>query len=138
MSSAIALRSVIARNTAWSLPEGYHPPVDATFQLVAIAFLRSTGGRVRVLLAIDRDGEQLFEGEPALLLEHRPGRPAGELVLESADRIPDAATDAVLGHCAAELAQLVDQAHDESGQLDGERLLGRAATFVAAHATFGA
>lgn len=110
----------------------------ASFQLVAVAFLRSTGGRVRVLLAIDRDGEQLFDGEPALLLEHRPGRPAGELVLDAADRIPGDATATVLELVATELAQLVDDAHDEFGQLDGERLLGRGTTFVAAAATFGA
>jgi hypothetical protein len=111
--------------------------VTATFQLVAVAFLRSTGGRVRVLLAVDRDGDQLFDGEPALLLEHRPGRSASELALEGADRIPAAAIDLALAAAATDLARLVDEAHDELGQFDGERLLGRGATFEAAPDTFG-
>ncbi|MCW2921474.1 MAG: hypothetical protein JWL76_1348 [Thermoleophilia bacterium] len=110
--------------------------MTATFQLVAVAFLRSTGGRVRVLLAIDRDGEQLFDGEPALLLEHRPGAPAGTIELETADRIRASAIDVVHAAVAAELAQLVEDAHDEFGQLDGERLLGRSAEFSARADTF--
>ena len=110
--------------------------MTATLQLVAVAFLRSTGGRVRVLLAVDRDGMQLFDGEPALLVEHRPGRAADELVLEAADRIRASAVDVVLAAVATDLAQLVEDAHDEFGQLDGERLLGRGATLVAPVDTF--
>jgi hypothetical protein len=115
---------------------GYDPGVTATFELVAVAFLRSTGGRVRVLLAIDRDGQQLFDGEPALLVEHRPGAPAAELALETADRIRPSAVDVVLAAITDDLARLVDEAHDELGQLDGERLLGRGASLRAPADTF--
>lgn len=110
--------------------------MTATFHLVAVAFLRSTGGRVRVLLAVDRDGEQLFDGEPALLIEHRPGRAPRELVLEAADSIRPEATELVLAAVANELVQLVEQALDDFGQLDGERLLGRSTSLAAPADTF--
>ena len=110
--------------------------MPATFDLVAVAFLRSTGGRVRVLLAIDRDGEQLFDGEPALLLEHRPGASHSDLGLEGADRIPTSAIDIVLAEAATQLVRLVEEAHDAFGQLDGDRLLGRGARFHAPASTF--
>ncbi len=112
--------------------------MPATFQLVVVAFLRSTGGRVRVLLAIDRDGEQLFEGEPALLAEHRPGSPPDELALEAAGRIRAGAVDVVLASVAAQIVAMIDGAHDDFGQLVGERLLGRSATFDAPSDTFAA
>lgn len=99
--------------------------MECSFELVAVAFMRTVGGRVRVLLAIDRDGEQLFEGEPALLVEHRPGQPSSELVVDGADRIRAAAFAWVAEQAAAELVELVDAAFDELGQFDGQRLLGR-------------
>ena len=89
-----------------------------------------------MLLAIDRDGDQLFDGEPALLLEHRPGNAVEHVRLEAADAIQPQATELVLGAIAAELARLVEDAHDEFGQLDGERLLGRAASLDAPFDTF--
>ena len=89
-----------------------------------------------MLLAVDRDGEQLFDGEPALLLEHRPGRAPRELVLEAADNIRPAVTELVLAAVAHELAQLVEDAHDDFGQLDGERLLGRSTSLDAPADTF--
>lgn len=110
--------------------------MTATFELVAVAFLRRTGGRVGVLFAIDRDGEQLFGGEPALLVEHRPGGPVQDLQVETADGIDGSASALVHASAATELAQLVEEAHDEYGQLDGARLLGRSATFDAAADTF--
>jgi hypothetical protein len=105
--------------------------VDSGFELIAVAFVRSTGGRVRVLLAIDREGRQLFDGEPALLAEHRPGRAAHELTLEGADRIDVAAIEHVRLLVAAGLAQLVEDAFDQEGTFDGQRLLGRAVAFRA-------
>ena len=110
--------------------------METTFELVAVAFLRASGGAVRVLLAIDRDGEQLFDGEPALLLEHRPGHPAAELTLECAElldaaavaRLADAARDALVG--------LVEAAFDEDGGFDGTRMLGRSVAVSAPRDSF--
>jgi hypothetical protein len=110
--------------------------VDSAFQLVAVAFLHTAGGRMRVLLAIDRDGEQLHGGEPALLVEHRPGRSPAELVVDCADAVPDAAVELVTGHAPA-LARLVEDACDEFGQLVGERLLGTGITIHGARESFG-
>lgn len=106
------------------------------FQLVAVAFLRTTGGRVRVLLAIDRDGEQLHDGEPALLVEHRPGQSPTELVVDRADAVPEAAVELVTRHAPA-LVRLVEDACDEFGQLIGERLLGSGIDVRGARDSFG-
>jgi hypothetical protein len=111
--------------------------VESTFDLVAVAFMRSVGGRVRVLLAIDRDGEQLFEGEPALLVEHRPGTAASELVVDGADRIDPAAFELVARLAAAELAALIEASFDETGEFDGQRLLGRPVQLRARSDCFG-
>jgi hypothetical protein len=107
--------------------------VESTFELVAVAFLRSTGGMVRVLLAVDRAGEQLFEGEPALLAEHRPGRPAEELRLEGPDRLAAEVVREVEELTRDLLVDLVESAFDASGTFDGERMLGRPVGIVARH-----
>lgn len=112
--------------------------MDAGFELVAVAFTRNAAGRVRLLLAIDRDGEQLFGGEPALLAEHRPGAPAAEIVIEGADRIPESAFDVVQRATHDQLAALVDSCFDRSGQFDGQRMLGRGVTMRAASDVFDA
>jgi hypothetical protein len=105
--------------------------VESTFELVAVAFLRSTGGEVRVLLAVDRDGEQLFDGEPALLASHRPGRDAGQLQLEGPERVASAVVERVAELARIELARLVEEAFDEVGTFDGERMLGRSVRICA-------
>ena len=110
--------------------------METDFELVAVAFMRTTGGRVRVLLAVDRAGEQLFDGEPALLLEHRPGAPAEQVLLEGADRIDATAIAHALDATRDALVELVDAAFDELGQFDGQRLLGRSIAFRAAIDSF--
>jgi hypothetical protein len=105
--------------------------VESTFELVVVAFLRSTGGVVRVLLAVDRDGEQLFDGEPALLAEHRPGAPAAQLELEGPERVDAAAVATIADLARTELARIVEHAFDDTGQFDGERILGTAVRVVA-------
>lgn len=107
-----------------------------SFQLIAVAFVRSTGGAVRVLLAIDRDGEPLHEGEPAVLIEHRPGADPSTMEAEVAGAVPAVAADAVLEN-ATELAACIEAAFDRSGTFDGQRLLGTGVTFSAPHDTFG-
>lgn len=90
---------------------------------------------MRVLLAVDEGDVQLFEGEPALLVAHRPFAPAELLRVEGADALVAAALDAVVS-AASELAALIDAAHDRGGQFDGERLLGRRVTIAAPAGSF--
>jgi hypothetical protein len=103
--------------------------VESGFELVAVAFVRSTGGRIRVLLAVDRDGEQLFDGEPALLAEHRPGSSPDELQLDGADAIDVDAVARVRALVAVELAALVEGSFNRRGEFDGQLLLGRTVAF---------
>ena len=107
--------------------------MESTFELVAVAFLRSTGGEVRVLLAVDRDGEQLVDGEPALLASHRPGRSAEHVQLEGPERVAAEIVQQVAQLARIELARLVEEAFDEVGAFDGERMLGRSVRISAPH-----
>lgn len=119
-------------------PPRYKPTVDqARFQLVAVAFVRSVGGRVRLLLAIDRDGVPLFDGEPALLVEHRPGAAASDMSVEGAEGIDASALAVVRERASAALAELIGSAVDASGSFDGNRLLGRDIEVVGTHSLFG-
>lgn len=124
--------------TNGAYPARYAPTVDSTFDLVAVAFVHAASGRVRVLLAVDRDGSPLFDGEPALLFEHRHGRPSTEAALEGADRIDAAAVAQIARRAHEELAALVESAFDETGMFDGQRMLGRSVSVRAAHEHFGA
>jgi hypothetical protein len=117
-------------------PARYDPPMTATFQLTCVAYVRSTGGRVRLLLAIDRDGRPLFDGEPALLVEHRPGAPASRLLVEGPEGMDDAALELVHMSTGDAMARLIDDAHDEQGTLCGERLLGSAVSMQARAGSF--
>lgn len=105
--------------------------MSARFELVAIAFLRAAGGRMHVLLAASRDGIDLFDGEPVLLVEHRPGSDPEAMHVEGADVVPDALVAVIRTHARAPLARLVDDAFDDAGELDGQRLVGRSIAFTA-------
>ncbi|MCW2926910.1 MAG: hypothetical protein JWM86_878 [Thermoleophilia bacterium] len=98
------------------------------FELVVVAFVRSTGGRVRVLMAVDRDGEQLFDGEPVLLVDHRPGDHHDALVLEGPDGLDPSAVAAVRAAGSAVLVALVEGAFTDDGSFDGTRMLDRPVT----------
>jgi len=78
---------------------------------------------MRVLLAVDQDGEQLFEGDPVLLVEQRPGTTGG-LEVDGADAVPAAAIAHVLS-VATELEALVEAAFDREGAFQRELLLGK-------------
>ena len=97
--------------------------MTSTFALIPVAFLRSVGGMFSVLLAVDEGDAQLFDGEPALLVVHRPGASAAELQVEGAEAlVPDAVE--VVASVASELVRLIEGAFDDDGAFDGERLLG--------------
>jgi hypothetical protein len=93
------------------------------YELTAVAFIHSVGGEIGVLLAVDRDGEQLFEGEPALLIRHRPGADPGSMHVEGAEIVPEELVGQ-LRSGAADLAALVESAHARDGTFDGGRLVG--------------
>lgn len=100
----------------------------ARYGLHGIAFVRQVGGRIHVLLAIDEDDRDCFAGEPVLLVDHRPGAPAAELVVEGADALAGIAVELVRGQ-ASQLAAWIDAAVDRTGAFDGERLVGEAHRF---------
>ncbi|MCB0880066.1 MAG: hypothetical protein KDC46_13930 [Thermoleophilia bacterium] len=102
--------------------------MHADFQLTCVAFARSTGGRVRLLLAVDRGEEQLFDGEPVLLVDHRPGSRHEQLELTGPDAMEPAIVQQVHAAAALQLAALVDAAFDETGSFDGQRILGTGPT----------
>lgn len=110
--------------------------MDRLHQLVPVAFVRTVGGRVRLLLAVDREGVRLFDGEPALLAEHRPGAPPQQLLLDGPERMPLPAVEQVLAVARHQLAQLVELAVDEQGRFDGQRLLGRTIEVALPPSTF--
>jgi hypothetical protein len=110
--------------------------VESSFELVAVAFMRTTGGRVRVLLAIDRDGEQLFNGEPALLVEHRPGAALDTLEVDGPDGMSRSVTDAVAQVAGAALAELIAGSFTRDGSFDGGLLLGRSISIRLASGAF--
>jgi hypothetical protein len=112
--------------------------VLSTYQLTCVAFVRSTGGRIRVLLTIDRDGLPLFDGDPALLVEHRPWTEPGSLTVDGPDSLDPVAYEVVHRSVAPELASIVDEAHDRTGAFDASRLLGRSVGFEAPVDAFGA
>jgi len=93
------------------------------YQLVAVAFVHGVGGRMRVLFAVDREGKQLFGGEPAVLVEHRPGAPHATLEIEGADAISAPALSH-LRSSSEHLAQLIEGAFDREGTFRREQLLG--------------
>ena len=97
--------------------------MTSTFALIPVAFLRSVGGVFSVLLAVDEGDAQLFDGEPALLVVHRPGAPAADMQVEGAEALVPAAVEVVAG-VATELVRLIDAAFTDDGAFDGERLLG--------------
>lgn len=109
-------------------------PMDVAFSATCVAFVRGADGRLRVLLCVDRGDERLFGGDPALLVEHRPGAAASELVLDGPDALPAAALDALRDLLADRLAQLLDDAFDDTGEFRRERLLGRTVEFRAPRA----
>lgn len=103
--------------------------MEVEFQLVVVAFVRSAGGQVRVLLAIDREGVQLHEGEPVLLASVRP-HATDPVVVEGPDEMDPERTTAVSRYAGERLRAMVESAFDEQGSLAAERLLGRSATWV--------
>jgi hypothetical protein len=109
--------------------------VSSTFHLIPVAFLRSTGGMVNVLLAVDEGDEQLFEGEPALLVAHRPGSPPHELRVETAAALAQESLDAVQ-RVADVLAQLIEGAYTRQGEFDPDLLLGKRVPLDAPSGTF--
>ncbi|MCW2949994.1 MAG: hypothetical protein JWN41_1007 [Thermoleophilia bacterium] len=109
--------------------------MTATYYLIPIAFIRSTGGAFKVLLAIDHENQPLFDGEPAVLITHRPGAQSHELRAEGAAAL---APDALLAvtSAASLIAHAIDSAHDREGNFMADQLLGRRITLVAPRGIF--
>lgn len=110
--------------------------MEARFELVAVAFVEAAGGTVRLLLAIDRDGEQLFEGAPVLLVEHALGSPADSMTLEGAEGIGDDLVRELHAQLHAPIDALLESSVDADGTVAGERLLGASVSYVGARRTF--
>lgn len=111
---------------------------DVHFTLVAMAFVRSAGGAVSVLFGVDQEGVPLFDGEPVLIVQHRPGADPDLLEVDVADALPPQSGDLVAERAGRSLVELVDGAFDRQGSFDGERLLGRGVDLVASADSFGA
>lgn len=105
--------------------------MDVAFNATCVAFVRSAGGRLSVLLCVDRGAERLFDGDPALLAEHRPGASPDQLVLDGPEAVPAASIDLLHGRLAEPLARLLDDAWDETGEFQRDRVLGQSVEFVA-------
>lgn len=110
--------------------------MDVAFTATCVAFVRSPGGRLRVLLCVDRGDQQLFDGEPALLAEHRPGCAPEQLLLEGPDAVAVPAVQRVRALLAQQLVELLDQACDDAGEFHRERLVGRSVEFQAPAGVF--
>ena len=94
-------------------------------QLVVVAYARSTGGRVRLLLAVEQDGQRLHEGEPVLLVEHHPAQPGSSVAVEGADVLEVDVVEHVAAVAGPAIVTLVDDAFDETGAWAPERILGK-------------
>lgn len=112
-------------------PHRYHFHVLATFQMTCVAFVRSTGGTVRLLLSLDRDGEPMFEGQPVLLAELRPGSAPASIRIEGPDAMPADAVAVVADSAATQIAALVEAAHGPDGSFDGNRMIGQSCAIAA-------
>lgn len=108
----------------------------ARFELVAVAFVAGAGGRIGVLFVVDRDGVPLFDGEPSVLVQHRPGAAAGAMVVEVPERCPASAQELVAGATEA-IARVLDAAYDQFGELVREQLLGSTVEMEGARDAFG-
>jgi hypothetical protein len=52
---------------------------------IPVAFVRQTSGRLHVLFSLDRDGSPAYEGEPVLLVDHRPEAGIEDIEIEGSD-----------------------------------------------------
>lgn len=108
------------------------------YTLVAVAFVRSVGGLLRVLLlAVDADGEPLHGGEPVLMLEVRPGAGPETVVVEPADALPATVHSIVAEQVAAPFVVMVEAAFDDTGEFQGNRLAGSTVEVHAPAGSFG-
>ena len=110
--------------------------MESTFQLIVVACVRSTGGRIRLLLAIDRGNHQLFDGEPALLVEHRPGSDPSQLIVEGPDGMAQSSLELVRRGAGGAIGELLISGFDETGAWDMTRIIGSEITLVAPRDTF--
>lgn len=97
---------------------------DATSTLhwIPVAFVRQTSGRLHVLFSLDRDATPLHDGDPVLLVDHRPGEDAADLTFEPADVLDDAVV-AGLDANRAEFATCLAGAFTRDGSFDADQLL---------------
>lgn len=110
--------------------------MEARFDLVTVAFVEAADGSIRLLLAVDREGQQLFDGTPVLLVEHAPGMPAECMKLEGADGIDEDVLGDLHAQLHAPIAELLESCLDAGGKVAGERLLGASVAYVAARRSF--
>lgn len=107
----------------------------AAFELHGVAFLRATGGMLHLLLAVVRDDVPIDDAEPLIIASHRPGADAASLDIELDGRLDSTVSGVIRQHATA-LVQWIEQAFDARGELDAQRLVGRAITFSAPASTF--
>ncbi|MCW2956109.1 MAG: hypothetical protein JWO69_978 [Thermoleophilia bacterium] len=101
--------------------------------LIAVAFHHGTGGQLRVLLAVDRDGDPMYDGEPAIMATHRPGDDPSRMELEGAEAVPSEFVSE-LGVAVGQLAAVLEAAFERDGSFSGARLVGQVVTVeVPAH-----
>lgn len=93
-----------------------------TLTWVPVAFVRQTTGRMHVLFSLDLGTEQQFEGEPVLLVDHRPGDDVADIAFEPAD-VVDAPVVAALEGYRTDFAACLDRAHRRDGSFEPDLLL---------------
>lgn len=89
---------------------------------IPVAFVRQTGGRLHVLFSLEHDGAPQHEGEPLLLVDHRPGSGAADVEFEAADALAPRFTDVLDLHRTA-FADCLAAAFGSDGAFDADRLI---------------
>ncbi len=87
-----------------------------------VAFVRQTSGRLHILFALDRDGRAVHEGEPVLLVDHRPGAAHDDIGFDASSEV-EAHFVACLDDHRTEFAACFTAAFARDGSFDADRLL---------------
>lgn len=77
---------------------------------------------MHVLFGLDQGGVPAFDGEPVLLVDHRPGDDPSDMTFEPADVI-DEATALQLDLHRVQFAECMSAAFTRDGSFDPERLI---------------
>ena len=95
---------------------------DARMTWVPVAFVRQTGGRMHVLFSVESDDRLQHDGEPVLLVDHRPGGAHDDVAFEAASVLTAPVVAALEAH-RADFAACFAAAFAADGSFDPDLLL---------------